>query len=132
MELLRGPEGVQAVVRWSENTAVNGQPPLGAKPPRRPTVADSGLTGRMGAAPTPGPGAAAGPPGRSGGAPLSLPFANPLTHDLRFLLGIVILGARHLHLHERTNDSPSIFGKVPGPQDLGREQERLGKRRKKS
>lgn len=55
------------------------------------------------------------------------PFPS-LTHDLRFLLGVVVLGPRHLHLHERTNDSPSVFGKMPGPQDLCREQERLGMR----
>lgn len=57
-----------------------------------------------------------------------LPFANPLTHNLGFLLGVVVLCARHLHFHERTNDSSPVFGKVPGPQDLGGEQERLGKR----
>lgn len=58
------------------------------------------------------------------------PFTTPLTHDLCFLLGIVVLSTRHLHLHKRTNDSPSIFGKVPSPQNLSREQERLGKRQK--
>lgn len=51
-----------------------------------------------------------------------------LTHDLRFLLGVVVLGTGHLHLHKGTNDPPPVFGKVPGPQDLGTDQKTLGKR----
>lgn len=95
-------------------------------------MADAELRGSTRAAPSSVLGFAAEPTAhtriRSAGASLSLPFTPPLTHNLCFLLGVVVLSTRHLHLHERTNNSPSIFGKVPGPQDLSREQERLGKR----
>lgn len=95
-------------------------------------MADAGLGGSTRATPSSVPGCAAEPTAHTRNrtaASLSLPLTTPLTHNLCFLLGVVILSTRHLHLHKRTNDSPSIFGKVPGPQDLSREQERLGKRK---
>lgn len=108
VELLRAPQGVQAVVRWAKNTTVKKQHQQGSLT-ITPQMLQNLLTMQPGERPS-----------SRGTQLVRVTSPAKLTHDLSFLLRVVVLCAGHLHLHKRTNDSPPVFGKVPGSQDLGK------------